>query len=97
MTRPLPVTAYAAVSPDGRIDCDVMGRSEETARAVAHEWYEAEIPLSFIPVTIIPTEQYEWLLSLVFKYVPDNPPDTGREKKHISELIAALKEQDHAQ
>lgn len=95
MTHPKPVTAYAAVSPDGRIDHDVIGLSEETCRSASYEWYEDGSPLTFIPVTIIPTEQYEWLLSLVFKYVPDNPPDTGREKKHIGELIAALKEQDH--
>lgn len=64
MTAPKPVTAFAAVSPDNRIDYDAIGGSEETAKIAAAQWYEPEIPLQFTSVTILPTEQYEAMMAL---------------------------------
>lgn len=58
MTRPLPVTAYAAVSPDGYKYITGIGE---------HSVQFAPDVSGVIPVTIIPTEQYEAMVEALEK------------------------------
>lgn len=55
MTTPKPVQAYAAVSPDGTIDANFVCAEKD---GIQSYWEN-------IPVTILPTEQYEAMVEAV--------------------------------
>ena len=66
MTNPAPVTAYAAVSPDGKLIADSVNNSAIELQSILD--FEAELaggPKNrfTLPVTILPTADYEALVA----------------------------------
>lgn len=108
MTRPLPVTAYAAVSPDDNaIVPEQITRNKGIA--MVHAFLRRpEQPRSVIPVTIIPTEQYEAMVASLGELVAamrryegdvagdaDQPTEHREMMERAEGILSALKEQGH--
>lgn len=103
---PKPVTAYAAVSAYGGIDAFTVTEHKDMTVALERS---AGLPRrEIIPVTLLPTEQYEAMVASLGELVAamrryegdvagdaDQPTEHREMMERANAALAALKEQDH--